>query len=277
MPAPSLFPPQFPDSAASAAYVDVVSSAPPSPYTWLHFNSPLSPARAAGMVDRLARSRPSTVLDLGCGWGELLLQLLVAAPGAVGVGVDTDTGLLARGRGNAEARGLADRVEFVASPVADFVRTAGTAGDLTLCVGSSHVFSDAAPPAHTVESLRALREMAGTGGRVLFGEGFWQRPPTAGELAGMWPDTSSDEFTDLAGLVALAAGAGFRPLWIETASMDEWEHFESAYLLSREEWLAAHGDHAEADTVRAALDTHRSHWLAYRGILGFAYLTLLAC
>ncbi|MFD5751049.1 SAM-dependent methyltransferase [Streptomyces sp. NPDC127033] len=250
------------------------SSSPPPLHAHLDFNSPLSPARAARLVERLAGSGPSTVLDLGCGWGELLLRLLAAAPGAVGTGVDMNGELLARGRVNAGARGLADRVAFVEGAVADF---APGRGDVVLCVGASHTFGDAAPPAHTEVALRALRERVDTGGRVLFGEGFWQRPPTDGELAAMWPDASADEQTDLATLVGLADAAGFRPLWIETASLDEWEHFESGYLAGKEEWLAANGAHPDAGSVRAAADAHRAMWLGYRGILGFAYLTLVAC
>ncbi|MFF2061690.1 SAM-dependent methyltransferase [Streptomyces sp. NPDC058200] len=251
----------------------VSSSSPPPIYTWLDFNSPLSAARATGLVDRLGRSGPATVLDLGCGWGELMLRVLAAVPGAVGIGIDTNADHLARGRENAEKRGLADRVQFVEEPVAGF---SSEPGDLALCVGSSHAFGDVEPPAHTTVALRALRGRVRTGGRVLFGESFWQRPPTAGELAGMWPDASADEHTDLTTLVGLAAAARFRPLWIETATLDEWEQFESGYLAGKEEWLASHGDYPEADTVRATADAHRDMWLGYRGILGFAYLTLVA-
>jgi len=50
--------------------------------------------------------------DLGCGWGELLLRILDAVPGAVGTGIDLSAADLARGRDNAAARGLASRVSF---------------------------------------------------------------------------------------------------------------------------------------------------------------------
>ena len=65
----------------SLGIMTAFSSSPPPIYTWLDFNSPLSAARAAGLVDRLGRSGPATVLDLGCGWGELMLQVLAAVPG----------------------------------------------------------------------------------------------------------------------------------------------------------------------------------------------------
>ena len=58
--------------------------------TRLTFHGPLSEARAARIVARLAGIGPRTVLDIGCGWGELMLRILAAAPDATGLGLDTD-------------------------------------------------------------------------------------------------------------------------------------------------------------------------------------------
>src|ERR1017187_10558138 len=103
---------------------------PPS-LTQLTFHGPLSEARAARLVGRLTRANPATVLDIGCGWAELMLRILAAAPGATGLGLDTDEGDLARGRDNAKARGLDDRVTFVRE---SGVGTARGPADLVLCV-----------------------------------------------------------------------------------------------------------------------------------------------
>ncbi|MFC7326172.1 SAM-dependent methyltransferase [Marinactinospora rubrisoli] len=238
---------------------------PPSRYVWLDFNAPLSDARARRLVERLVHPAPATVLDFGCGWGELLLRLLEAAPGAVGTGVDTDGSLLARGHAAAVARGMADRVSFVEGPAATWREPA----DLVVCVGASHAFGD------TADALRALRRAVRPGGRALFGDGFWERPPTPGELSRMWPKASADDYPDLAGLVDLAVAAGFRPLWVEAASPDEWHDFESGFLADREHWLLEHGDRPEAEQVRASVERHRARWLrGYRGVWGFGYLTL---
>jgi hypothetical protein len=92
----------------------------------------------------------------------------------------------------------------------------------------------------------------------------------------MWPGTTAGEFGDLAGLADLAVGAGFRPAWIETATLEEWEDFESGYQCDEEEWLAAHPGHPKAAELRERVDQHRSFWLrGYYGLLGQAYLTLV--
>src|SRR6478609_2108756 len=93
----------------------------------LTFHGPLSEARAARIVARLAAGQPRTVLDIGCGWGELMLRILAAVPAATGLGLDTHEGDLARGRASARARGLGDRVTFACESA---VRTARGPADL---------------------------------------------------------------------------------------------------------------------------------------------------
>jgi SAM-dependent methyltransferase len=245
----------------------------PPRLTQLTFHGPLSEARASRLVARLTRNGPRTVLDIGCGWGELMLRILAAAPDATGLGLDTDESDLARGRDNARARGLADRVTFVRESGAGTRR--GPA-DLVLCLGASHALTEVEPPGHTAAALAELRRLVNPGGRVLLGEGFWHRTPTQDELAGMWPGTTAGEFGDLASLVDLAVSAGFRPAWIETATLEEWEDFESGYQCDEEEWLATHGDHPRAAEISERIDRHRSFWLrGYYGLLGQAYLTLV--
>jgi SAM-dependent methyltransferase len=207
----------------------------PPRLTRLTFHGPLSEARAARLVGRLTRTRPATVLDLGCGWGELMLRILAAAHGATGTGVDHSGADLARGRDNAVARGLASRASFVEESA---VGTTRGPADLVLCIGATHALSDAELPQSTTDALPALRRLVNPGGRVLLGECFWEHPPTPAEIAAMWPGITAGNHYDLAGLTDRAISAGFRPEWIETASLEEWDDFESGFMADVEEWLA---------------------------------------
>jgi SAM-dependent methyltransferase len=245
----------------------------PPRLTRLTFHGPLSEARAARLVARLAEAAPGTVLDIGCGWGELMLRVLDAVPGATGTGIDLNTEDLARGRANAEARGLQERVDFIEESAQGTDRALA---DLVICLSASHALSAAEPPEHTADALRALRRLVTPGGRVLLAEGYWQRTPAPAELAAMWPDASAGELLDLPALVDTAVAAGFRPVWTETATTEEWDDFESGYQSDVEEWLATHPGHPLAAETRTRVDEHRAAWLrGYRDVLGIAYLTLV--
>jgi SAM-dependent methyltransferase len=235
----------------------------PGAYEYLDFNSPLSAERADRIKRVLIRGRPRTVLDVGCGWGELLLRVLAAAPEASGTGVDQNADLLVRGRRNADRRGLAGRVRFVAADATQL----DTPADVAICVGADHAFGDQRA------ALTALLNLVRPGGRLLFGSGFWTTParPEQAAAVGLQPDS----LTDLAGLVDLAVANGFRPIDIQTAGPAEWEAFESGFLADREEWLVRHPNHPDAEEIRTRADRHRDGWLrGYRNVLGLAYLVL---
>jgi hypothetical protein len=112
------------------------------------------------------------------------------------------------------------------------------------------------------------------GGQLLLGDGIWEQPPTDPALAAL--DAGSADFLSLADLVDAALDRGFRLLSLSVANADEWDRFESRWCAGRERWLLDHPDAPDAAAVRSVVDEHRNGWLhGYRGILGFAYLTLV--
>ncbi|MFB6554853.1 SAM-dependent methyltransferase [Streptomyces sp. NPDC056405] len=239
----------------------------------LTFHGPLSEARAGRIVARLAAVSPATVLDIGCGWGELLLRVLESVPGSTGVGLDINAEDLARGRGLARERGLAERVELVEESA---LGTSHGPVDVVLCLGAGQALCDPEQPYDPGVVLRELRRLVRPGGCVVLGEGFWERSPTDVELAAMWPGAHAGDHLRLGPLVDLAVESGFRPAWIESASREEWEEFESGYRHDTELWLAGHPDHALAAETRDRVDSQRSSWVnGYRDVLGITYLTLV--
>ncbi|MCU1430649.1 MAG: Methyltransferase type 12 [Actinomycetia bacterium] len=236
----------------------------PSGHTYLDFNAPLSDARASELVGSLQPLAGARVVDFGCGWAELLLRLVEAEPAARGIGVDTDTVALARGRANAAARGLDARVRLVEADVTEWH---GDPPDVAIAIGSSHAWGG------TRAALEAMRAQLRPGGRLLFGDGIWEQPPSEDALSAL--GATADEFRSVAALVDLAMVCGFRILALSVANGDEWDSFESRWCAGRERWLLAHPDAPDAEAVREMLDEHRHGWLhGYRRVLGFAYLTL---
>ncbi|MEZ0114181.1 SAM-dependent methyltransferase [Catenulispora sp. EB89] len=236
------------------------------PATRMVFHSPMSEERANRIAADLAATRPATVADYACGWGELLLRVLALAPAARGYGVDLSGRDLARGRANAAARGLGDRVEFVEGPARENARTA----DVVISSGAWQAFGR-----NVTRALEALRPLVNPGGRLFFGVEHWETVPPPERLAEMWPGTTAESYELLADLADHAVAAGFRPLRIESSTRPEWDDYESLETMDAEEWLLAEPDHPDAAAVRDRLDGKRSIWLrGHRDYFGFTMLTL---
>ncbi len=245
------------------------------PHLDLTFMAPLSEERAARMVRFLADGSPGTVLDIGCGWAALLLRVLEGVPDAVGEGVDLDAESIAHGQAQAVVRGLTDRVDLRV----DDARDLSGGWDAVICIGASQVWGapvEEAQPLAYAAALDALRGLVSRGGRVVYGDGIWSRPPTPAAIAPL--AGRDDEFLTLGEVVDLAVAAGFAPLAVHEASLEEWDVFESGYAAAYARWLAEHdADDRDADEVRELADRQRAAYFSgYRGVLGLGYLELLA-
>src|SRR3954451_8564990 len=73
------------------------------------YYSPMSPARAASLVALLHLGRADTVLDIGCGRAQFLLEVLQAHP-ARGVGVDRNAAFIAMAETTAGSLQLSQRL-----------------------------------------------------------------------------------------------------------------------------------------------------------------------
>ncbi|MEU8705219.1 class I SAM-dependent methyltransferase [Streptomyces sp. NPDC048565] len=254
----------------SAEEVRALMSAPGNHrLTW---NTPLSEEHAAQLISACAPAPGARIADFGSGWGELLMRLVEAAPGSTGDGIETDPDAVARGLRLAQERGLTDRVRFHEVPAAEYRGDPeGDGYDLAVSIGAAHAW-----PGGTPDALKALRAAVRPGGRVLFGDGFWEREPSPAALEGL--DAVPDDFESLLGLVRQAEAAGLRVLQATVADQREWDLFESAANIGRgERWALAHPGHPLHAEVTEAVDARRTgYYGGYRGTLGLAYLVLSA-
>lgn len=246
------------------------------PFEDLTFLSPLSDSRAGRLVHFASAGLDGTVLDLGCGWAELLLRVLAAAPNARGIGVDRGAAAIGHGTLLARQRGLADRVELRCG---DASVIAPAQADAVICIGASQIWGppvEAKQPLDYAGALDALRGNVSRGARVVYGEGIWSRPPTPTAVAPL--AGRLDELVPLAELVELAVAHGFMPIAVHEANADEWDEFESGYSACYARWLDDHGpDDPDAAEVRERAARQRTGYLGgYRGIMGMAYLALIA-
>jgi cyclopropane fatty-acyl-phospholipid synthase-like methyltransferase len=193
------------------------------------------------------------IADLGCGWDELLVNAVTrAGPGAAGTGIDLDEPpeVLPGAREEAARRHL--DVQFVK---ADASAWRGTA-DRVLCVGASHAFGG------TTAALQTLAAHVPAGGRLLFGDGFWARPPSPAATA-----LFGEQTMPLPDLLEACRAAGWRVIHLSTASQLEWDDFESTFRAGRQEWLLANPGHPRAAEVRDWVDAReRQYVTVYREV-----------
>ncbi|SNS72846.1 Methyltransferase domain-containing protein [Geodermatophilus saharensis] len=229
-------------------------------HRWHPVAAPVSDEALTRLVGRLAPpGHAGRALDLGCGPGSWLLALLAAHPAMVGVGVDTSTPALDAARDGAAMAGLVGRVAFVE---ADAATWEGEPADVVLCVGAAHAFGG------TAGALAAVRGHLRPGGRVLFGDGFWEAGPSEAALAGLGAEP--DELPDLPGLLAEVTRAGFEPGYGHVSTLAEWDEYEWCWTGAVTEWALTEAPAGEREEALAAARTHRRQWLeGYRGELGF--------
>lgn len=243
-------------------------------YQFLRFMTPLSQERATRLVGFIAQGLSGEVLDVGCGWAELLLQVLAAEPAANGVGFDLDEASISHGKALAQERGLASRVTLQAKDA----KQAADRANAVICIGATQIWGPPVEdnqPLDYLSALRALRNLLPRGGRLVYGEGIWSTTPTAEATAPL--SGRLDEFLALGELVELAVASGFQPVLVSEASTDEWDEFEAGYSARLSHWLLENPDHPDADEVRERAAAQRaSYFNGYRNVLGMAYLGLIA-
>jgi|GEM_PF-1637472 len=227
---------------------------------------PLSRARLESVIELLALTPSSRVLDCSAGKGELFVRILERY-GCSGIAFESGATFFQTMRSEVLSRLDADRVELIEGEFweAEFENESF---DLIINIGP--------PPYGDLEmSLGRLWATVKSGGQVLLG-------------LTIWTDDEPDEaFMDVLGVgaesypthdkvFALAVTEDFTPIYAATASRADLDHYEGLGLWASEKWLRGHGADPDAVEVRERLHALRDAWVkAGRFELGFGIYLLL--
>jgi SAM-dependent methyltransferase len=218
----------------------------------LPFANPMSEAAVEAAIMALPLPSDPLILDTGCGNGEILLRALRARAPARGVGVDLDADAIAEAR--QRVGGLPARFELGDAAMLD------GRFDAAINVGASHAHGGF--PA----ALTALKFLAPV---VMYGEGFWHRPPSPAFLAALG-GAAVEELSDLDGLRGAIRNAGFAITHESLATAHDWARYEETLAASAE----AHGTPDALTYARRIRD--RRALPGGTTTLGFALLVLHA-
>ncbi|MFD5146932.1 SAM-dependent methyltransferase [Streptomyces sp. NPDC058401] len=223
--------------------------------------SPLDDASVHQLLERGLPRGDERVLDLGCGSAEWLLRALATRPDLHAEGVDISEDALAQAGLEADRLGVEERLVLHHGSAADFASPHPF--DLVVSVGATHAFGGLLP------TLAAAREHLAPGGRVLIGEGFWDRPPSP-EAVEMFGDLA-----DLATTVDLVVADGWTPVHGHVSTRAERDAYEWACWGSLAAWALDHPADPDSGHVLATAGARRTEWLrTYRDTWGFVSLVL---
>jgi SAM-dependent methyltransferase len=223
--------------------------------------APISEESVRRLLQRAVRDGDERLLDLGCGSAAWLLRALAAHPRATAEGVDLSTEALAEAEHAATDLGVRDRLTLRHQDAAAF--TSATPFDVVLNVGASHAFGGLLP------TLTAARGHLATGGRLIVGDGFWERPPGRAAV-----ETLGD-LDDLPTLVDKVAADGWTPVYGHVSTREELDEYEWSWSGALASWALDNPEHPDAAQAHETAATHRTQWLrGYRDAFGFVCLVL---
>lgn len=229
---------------------------------YMEIVNPSSEAKIIKLGKCLGLQQGNRVLDVACGYGEALV-LWAEQFGINGLGVDIREHACDRAKNKVSMHGLTDSIEIVCANGREYAFEE-RGYDAVTCIGASFVWGGYR------ESLRAMKPLVRTGGRVGIGEPYWLHRDVPPEYVVKQP------FHSEADLLQIAREEGFDLAYIIRASHDDWDRYEGDNWEGLLRWLEENPDHADRETVRNHFHKKQDEYLTYvREYLGWAIHVLV--
>jgi cyclopropane fatty-acyl-phospholipid synthase-like methyltransferase len=228
----------------------------------LAFMNPLAEEDVDEMIEALELEPNAHVLDLGCGKAEILLRIVERFPDVRATGLDNSSAILAEARRQAESRVPEAKVFLLEQDVREYAPEPGSF-DLVVSTGG------VAFRGGVGGTLAVLAGFVASGGKLLFGEGYWREEPSAEYLVAL--GAAREELKDYEGTIQAAVEAGLDLKRAVTSSIEDWDAYEDAWARNGERYADAHEDEEGVDELRGWIANGRARYreLGGRETLGF--------
>lgn len=228
-----------------------------------HFSSPVSPATLDRVLALSGVQSGWRAIDLGCGPAAMALHLAERYGLAVEA-VDRSEAMLELARARAQAHPAGAQLSFHRAESMDYLAAAEPC-DLLVAVGAGALVPGAATNA---AQLAALAQGVRPGGRVLWGESFWKRPPSDTMRAGLGPVAAL--YASHTEYVLAGEAAGLTPLYAAVSSDQDWDEYAWRYSTAVEAYAAERRGDPQAEAMRQRIVAWRRLYLAEgRETMGF--------
>jgi len=222
----------------------------------------VSPLRLLAIGKYLELSAGQTVIDLGCGRGEMLC-LWAKHFGISGLGIDRERDLLAEALSRASRWHVTDRLQFLCQDMQEF-DPSGSRFDVAACMGATMGFSGYR------STLVRLKELLRPGGCIAISEPFYFAQQVPDELR----EYEGNYHTEPA-LFDIARDEGLEVGYYSRATRDEWDRYIFSSRKQEMQAFLAMAPGPKREKRRAALRRWQDMYLLYRQRWqGIAFLTL---
>jgi SAM-dependent methyltransferase len=214
--------------------------------------NPLTEEKLDKLVDLLNLQKGSSVLDIACGKGTLLVKL-AEKYGVRGVGVDKSPYCIDHCNEKKSARVPDADLVFHLMDGADY--KPATEFDMSCCLGGSWVYGD-----HR-GTLEALSRMTRPGGYILVGEPHWLREPSPEYLAA--EGMTRDSFKSHRENVEMGEKLGLKCLYTVDGDHDGWDHYETLHWWAAENYIRDNPGDPDVPEIRAFNEKGKETYLRW--------------
>ncbi len=222
----------------------------------------VSPLRLLAIGKYLGLTAGQTVIDFGCGRGEMLC-LWAKHFGTIGIGIDKGRMSLTDAASRADRWGIGDKVEFICQDVKQYDAGA-TTFHVAACMGATMGFGGFG------STLRHLKGTIRAGGSIVVSEPFYSSKQVPQELI----EYEGDYHTEPE-LFDIARSEGVEVGYYTRATPDEWDRYIfSSHKTEMQELLAVSAGR-EREERKARLHRWQDMYIRYRQHWqGMAFMTL---
>ncbi len=224
--------------------------------------NPVDETKLEQLYDLLELKRNATVIDFGCGKGEMLIRL-VEKYDIKGLGIDKSPYCVREAEKRKRQRVPEADLRFLEMDGVQYKPETGESSDLAMCIGATWIYGSYR------NTVRALGEMTRSSGFVMVGEPFWRTNPPHEYLQSV--GLSADSFDTHHGNVTTGESEGLRLVCTLVSSEEDWDRSEGLHWYTAAEYALTHPRDPDVKELLARDSKERESYLRWgREVLGWA-------